>query len=103
MPRLYIICAFQKLNPQAQTAYFYGIGVYVHTKKAILNDGLLFVKEGFLYALTLLAGGIVFKELALFVGYGEFVIYHLHFVFLEALAGAVLKYFQIVLYRDHFI
>ncbi len=48
-------------NPQPQAANLYRVGIYVHTKKAIFDNGLLFMEKGFLHPLTFAAEWIVFK------------------------------------------
>ena len=86
----FVVRVFQKLDPQAQAANFDGVGIDVHPEEAVFDDGLLFVEEGFLYALAFFALRVVFKQFAFLVGHDQFVVDHFHVIFLQAPAVAVL-------------
>ena len=83
---------FEQLYPEAETADLYGVGVDVHAKEAVFYDGLLFVEEGFLYALAFFYSGFVFKEAAIVIGYNEFVIDDFYVVISKAFTFCPVKF-----------
>ncbi len=78
-PGLFVVGVFEQFYPEAEAAYFHGIGIEVHAEKAAFDEGLFFVKECLLHSLAVAHAGAVGKE---FVSepplYVKFVVGHFH-------------------------
>jgi len=77
---VFIISILQQFYPQSQPADLNRIGIDIHTEKAVLNNGLLFMKKRFLHTLAFSVTRNVFERIAILIRNAQLVIHHLNLI-----------------------